>query len=241
MNIKIISLFLAVCIGFGLTAFSQEASHVEVLYVSGTAEVCFRNETDYTKAEEGMYLESGDKIRTGHNSKMGLGFDENENNILEVDSDSSAILILKGNEKMELLEGRVFVTIDELPAGASFEIRTPAAVTGVRGTDWVITASADATDIESIDGTPYIKSFEEDGKLSDEETIVLAGYETTVERFRKPLIPRKMPRERLRRRRNFRMQMRKRAQATRQLRRSRRHYRRSGRQLNRMRAPARRY
>ena len=202
--------WLSFC-GAGL---AQDPPHAEVLYISGEPEVCYSEEKEYIKAEEGMYLESGDKIRTDANSYLGLGFDEEEKNIVKVDSNSSVVLILKGNEKIELLKGRVFATINDLPAGSSFEIRTPAAITGVRGTDWVVSVEDDSTDVEAIEGTPYVKSFEEDGKPTDEETIVSTGYETTIKRFRRPLPLRKIPLRRLKGRQTIKLEMIRRAQAT---------------------------
>lgn len=232
MKIKLTILSIILCFSFCFLSFAQNNPHIEVLYISGTPKVSPANETKYIKAEEGMYLEAGDKIKTDGNSSLGLGFDDDEKNIIEVGNDSDVVVILGESEKLDLLEGRVFATIDNLSSGQSFEVRTPTAVTGVRGTYWTVIAVKDSTDVETIDGDVYVAGFLEDGRLSQERIIVVAGYQTTVERFRSPLPPRKIPRRTLENRRNIRAAMRKRAAATRPR-------RRMPSRLNRLRNPSR--
>jgi len=175
------------------TTVQSEGPTAEVLFSSGTVELKLAEETAYVAAEEGVSLQAGDEIRTASESYVELGFNEKESNIVRLDEDSYATLILKGDEQLELLKGKAFATIADLPANASFEIRTPTAVVGVRGTDWLTTVGDDATDVEAYDGSPYIKSIKEDGTFAKEETVVIAGYKTQVKRFQPPIKPQKIP------------------------------------------------
>lgn len=170
----------------------SEAPKAEVLFSSGTVELKLAEETAYVAVEEGVFLQAGDQIRTGSGSYVELGFNEEESNIVRLDADSYAILVLKGEEQLELLKGKAFATIGDLPANASFEIRTPTAIVGVRGTDWLTTVEDDATGVEAYDGNPYIKSMNEDGTFAKEATIVTAGYKTLVKRFQQPMKPQKI-------------------------------------------------
>lgn len=175
------------------TIFANEGPSVEVIYVSGSVEICKAGETVCKKAEVGMLLYFGDKIKTHRDSSIELAFDENNENVVRVESDTFVVLMLKENEKMELIQGEVFLTISKLPSGSSFEIRTPTAIAGVRGTDWVTKIEEESTVVEAIDGNPYVKGIEKDGKPMAEETVVLAGHMTKVKKFQKPLKLEKLP------------------------------------------------
>jgi hypothetical protein len=236
MKIRSIILSVIACACFCFVSFANERPHTEILYISGTPKVCLGDETQYIDAEEGMYLESGDKIKTDDDSSLGLGFNKDESNIIEVGNNSDVVVVLGENEKLELLEGRVFVTISELTSGSSFEVRTPTAVTGARGTYWAVIAIKDSTDVETIEGDVYVAAFLEDGKLVGEEIVVFAGYQTTVKRFHSPLPPRKIPRRTLKRRQIRKDEMLRRTLATRSIR--RRTIRR--RPIRELRAPIRR-
>lgn len=237
MKIRLVILSAISCLSLCLYSFAQEKPHAEVLYISGAPKVCLDDDTEYINAEEGMYLEAGDKIKTDRDSSMGLGFNEDESNIIEVGNNSNAVVVLGKSEKLELLEGRAFVTISELTSDSSFEVRTPTVITGARGTYWVVMVVKDSTDVETIEGDIYVASFLEDGRLADEEIIVFAGYQTTVKRFHRPLPPRKIPLRTIKRRKSLKDQMIRRTQATRSIR--RRVINR--RPIRRLRAPIRRF
>jgi len=183
----------------------------EVLFISGEVEVKMADEASYIEAEEGLYLQAGDEIKTASNSYVELGFDEDEANIVRLDADTYATLILQNGEQLNLLRGKAFATIDSIPAGSSFEIRTPTAVVGVRGTDWLTTVEEDITDIEVYDGSPYLKSMKEDGTFREEETIVSAGYKVRIERFQPPMKPQKLSSQRLKQWKDKRTDIRKHA------------------------------
>lgn len=166
--------------------FADEEPSVEIIYVSGSAGVRKAYKTTYIKAEEGMLLQTGDEIKTAQDSSLELSFDENNENVVRIESNADVVLLLKENEKIELLQGEVFSTISKLASGSSFEIRTPTAIAGARGTDWVTKVEEESTVIEAIEGDPYVKGIEKDGKPMAEETIVLTGHMTAIKRFQKP-------------------------------------------------------
>ncbi|MDD5194450.1 MAG: FecR family protein [Candidatus Omnitrophica bacterium] len=164
-----------------------ESSEVTVIYVSGSVDICSGDESyPCSKAIEDMTVTAGDKIITAQDSSIELAFDENKKNILRVNPESEVVISLKDNEKVELTKGEVFTTIEELPSGSSFEIRTPTAIAGVRGTEWLTKVDEEGTDIEAFQGTPYAKTIYENGKVAPQETIVLSGHMTRVKRFKPP-------------------------------------------------------
>ncbi|GEM_PF-5927850 len=157
-----------------------------VTYLTGSVKVLLGGQQEYADAEQGMILRSGDTVMTGLAGAMEMSFDSGNNKIVRMQADTKAAITLQGNEKMMLYDGEVFATIHNLPAHSSFEIRTPTAITGARGTAWATRVSAGSTTIESFERTPYIKSIEMTGRISAEETKVATGYSTVVGRLQKP-------------------------------------------------------
>jgi len=141
-NIFINSIIAILFLLVAITAFAEEsgikseAPSVEIIDISGQVEVSI-NGREYEVAEEDMFLLAGDKIKTGRNSYVELAFDEEGENVIRIEEESSAIFMLGESEKLEMLDGEIFSTINKLRAGSSFEIKTPTAVCGARGTDWV--------------------------------------------------------------------------------------------------------
>jgi ferric-dicitrate binding protein FerR (iron transport regulator) len=168
------------------------AEQVEVMTASGTVEVQLEGTEDYTAAEEGMTLDAGDKIKTGSGGSAELSFNEANTNVVRLNENTDASITLSGDEKMEVFEGEVFSSVSDLPSGSAFEIRTPTAVSGARGTDWVTKVSDDGTDVEAVDSVPYVKHFESSGVKSSQITLIQPGQMTTVKRFQPPMQPRPM-------------------------------------------------
>ncbi|MBN3040997.1 MAG: FecR domain-containing protein [Candidatus Omnitrophica bacterium] len=167
--------------------------HAEVVSVSGSPKVMLSGENSYVDAEVGMYLEAGDKIKTNSSSSISLSFDDNDKNIASVDSDSYAEVILDTGEKLSLLEGKIFAAVDQASEDEPFEIKTPTAVVGVRGTEFLTTVDEQGTDVESITGIPYVKNMERDGSFSKKAVNISAGYKVRVKKFMSPGEPVKIP------------------------------------------------
>ncbi|GEM_PF-1665368 len=179
-------LCLALCNFFTL-AHAQQAEQVEVTHCSGQVEVLLEGADDYTDAQDNMILSAGDKIKTSSGASVELSFNEANTNLVRLDENTSVNISLSGDEKIEMTEGEVFSSISQLPSGSAFEIRTPTAVSGARGTDWVTKVTEEGTDVEALESVPYVKQFESSGNLSKEVTRIVPGQMTTVRKFQKPM------------------------------------------------------
>ena len=110
---------------------------VEVLYVRGTVEVFHAGAARAAPLRVEMQLGAGDRVRTGADSTATLRFADGSRLLLQADSElaldrvstSGGRLIVDSNARLE--DGRIDV---RTPAGSGFRVRTPAAVTSVRGT-----------------------------------------------------------------------------------------------------------
>lgn len=180
----------AVCLLVSGQLYAQ--SEVELTYVSGSVEVLLRDADEYAAAEEGMKLESGDAVSTGEDGAVELSFNADNSNVVRLSGSTKVEVILDPEEKLALTEGEVFAAISGLSPESSFEIRTPTAVSGARGTEWVTSVSEEGTEIEAIQDIPYVKHFEPGNYVSKEETLIPPGQMTTVRRFQKPIPPRQI-------------------------------------------------
>lgn len=167
--------------------YSQEIKEAELTSFSGDVQVLLKGEENYSKVEEGMKFESGDEIKVNEGASAELSFNEANTNLVRLSENSDVKVSFTEDEKLELLEGEALATISELPSGSAFEIRTPTAVSGARGTDWVTKVTEEGTDIEAMEDIPYVKHFENDGTLSRQLTRISPGQMTTVKKFARPM------------------------------------------------------
>ncbi len=187
------------------------ADQAEIISVNGTVEVLLEGADEYAAAQEGMALEAGDTIKTSDGGSAELSFNEANTNVVRLNENTDAEVVLSGDEKLSMTTGEVFASVSELAGGSSFEIRTPTAVSGARGTDWVTKVSGEGTDVEAIDSIPYVRHFESAGVKSAQMTMIQPGQMTTVKRFQPPMQPRPMAAGRQQKWQDMKQQVRRRA------------------------------
>jgi len=166
--------------------FAGVNSRVKVLSVSGKVKYLSSKEDVWKELKKNKYLRSGDSVKTGSNSSAELAFDSEKNNIVKINSSAYVVLKLQGSEKIEIINGEVFSLIKRLSQGSSFEIRTPTAICGARGTGWGTKADKKETVISAYEKDSYTKGVGEDGKAMTGETTVKQGFKSVVKRFEKP-------------------------------------------------------
>jgi hypothetical protein len=194
---------------------ASDAGQVEIISMSGSVEVKRTGSSDYLAAEEGMLLSAGDTVKAGPGSSAELGFDESDRNIVRLEENTTSVVLLKDSEKIELLQGEVFSMIRELPPGSSFEVRTPTAVAGARGTEWVTRYSGEETDVEAYDDVPFVKSIDKSGQVG-QEVRVASGQMTRVARYGRPVSMGVIPQARQERWKNARRDIGQKIQAVRE-------------------------
>ena len=140
-------------ISFGAVSLyaQDEPRSVAIQMIKGDVEVK-RGQGDWEKAQEGMILHEQDEIRTQGNGYAKLMIDDGKTGDLEVNKYTRMrinTLLGKedGPEKTTLLDvaiGRVMIHVQKLQGHSKFEVTTPTATMGVRGTAFeVIVAEKD--------------------------------------------------------------------------------------------------
>ncbi len=139
VNVKLVMLLIVVmsltttCIGKDLP--------INIISVTGKVEIQEAGTDVWIKAEKNAILKTGDIIKTGDDGEAILAF--SEGNSLKV-SPFSLITISKAvvennleTSEFNLEKGRLLAKAKKMKPGESFNVKTPSAVAGVRGTDFL--------------------------------------------------------------------------------------------------------
>jgi hypothetical protein len=122
------------------------SSAATVLNMEGSAQV--QEDQDWRNLEVGEPLVTGDRVRTGADSSLHLLLADGSSVVLGPNSEATLDSLGDGKEGSEtfvgLVNGLVNAMVEHLKPGARFEINTDNAVAAVKGTDFEVSASADA-------------------------------------------------------------------------------------------------
>ncbi|MBL7157464.1 MAG: FecR domain-containing protein [Candidatus Omnitrophica bacterium] len=165
---------------------AKSRPHVTVFSVSGTTEYLPAGETQWKNIKIGLAIYSGDNIKTYEDSSVDIAFDDKKKNIVNIKSNTHVVIKLQGEEKIELIDGEVFYLVKMIPRGSRFEIRTPTAVCGARGTGGGAKANKDRTVVSAYENDSYAKGIGKDGKVMEDNLTVKEGFKTIVKLFQRP-------------------------------------------------------
>lgn len=113
------------------------AQTAKIVEVKGKVQVKETPSAEWQKAKINMMLEKDAEVQTQKKSQCTLAFDEELKNILTVKENSHIKLENVSPGKVFLPEGRVFTLIESLAKAETFQVRTPTAIAGARGTGWM--------------------------------------------------------------------------------------------------------
>lgn len=159
---RYISLMVISLVVLAGASFAEDSQDVAIItYLEGDVQVRADEESGWEAAELEAGLREGGSIRTGADSKAKFALEDDSLvvvgalsvfEITEVAIPSAGASV---NASFFLGEGMVRAEVTKLQtAGSSFEIHTPTAVAGVRGTDFLVEAPVDAeeTTVTVFDG-----------------------------------------------------------------------------------------
>lgn len=167
-------------------AFAQVSSkEAEIVLVKGDVKIQRAGKVEWFDAKEGMKLSDGDTAKTGKASSVEIAFDMDKKNVIRLEENSTAILRGRWLRQIELPNGRIRSLIRKLRKDSSFEIRTPTAVAGARGSGWDVFSEANRDQVKAFEDEIFVRSFDEEGNLI-KEIIVREGWQAFIERFEAP-------------------------------------------------------
>ena len=166
----------------------------EILSVQGNAELLLANGNFLYKLSPGTLIHLGDHLKSGNDSSVAVKFADNS--ILTLHSDSSIRfdhLSAHGvtgmvDSRLHLLEGRMDTRV--IPAsgpGSRFEIKTPSAISAVRGTEYraLVIPESQSSNIEVLKGKVLVTG-------AQKKKLINAGFGTQVVKGKPPIAPRKL-------------------------------------------------
>ncbi|MCM8830810.1 MAG: FecR family protein [Candidatus Omnitrophica bacterium] len=142
-------LFFIVFFYFSFFCFSQE---VKIIDLKGDVFVKKETETIWQRAKIDMVLTKNTEIKTAKNSFCTLVFDVQDKNVMTIKDNAEVKISQIIPANINLNKGRVFALIKNIKAVDKFEIRTPVAVAGVRGTGESVEHNNSGTTVKCFEG-----------------------------------------------------------------------------------------
>jgi len=182
-------LILSIMLALAVISILGAAHSAEVLFVQGNVQVQSSNSQEWRTAEKGMQLNVGDTVRTARHSKVDIALDGEKKNTIQLAEKTLAVLHAAESDtvidRLDISRGRVYSNLEGLRAGMSFEVTTPSAVAGVRGSSYMVYVEPDQDEVAALKDTVFIKAFDADNvQLMD--MMLPEGFRTFIERFKEP-------------------------------------------------------
>lgn len=166
----------------------------EILEVRGSGEI-IRNNNDIEKnLNPGIKLNLGDQLKTGSNTTIAIQFADksiltlHENSLIRFDHLSAHGTTGMVDTRMKLLKGRMDTRVTPaVGPGSRFEIKTPSAISAVRGTEYraAILNAANTSNIEVLKGKVAVSG-------AQKKKLIKAGFGTQVAQGKAPIAARKL-------------------------------------------------
>ncbi len=146
-----------------------------------------------TPAVEGQAVAEGDIIEVGEDSFVDIAFDPEWKNVSRLEEGSRISIRSLQNTELDLTKGSIYSKLKNLPRESSFEVRTPTAIAGVRGSEFY--AAFDGSESEVLnysDSDVYVYGLDDEGRKADDTKVILAHSQRT-QVLKRPIPPHPMP------------------------------------------------
>ena len=181
----IVMVLTVAAISFIMICHSLEVA--KIVLVKGSPKIMKVNTDKWIVCDVGGIVDNGDRIKTLKDEVVEVAFTKKGPNIVRIEQ--NADVFLKKNEapySLELLNGAVMASIKNLPRQSTFEIRTPAGLSGARGTAWRSDTDGKRVTFDSYEKHIYVRGIDKKGKAMPGELIVEKGFRAKLERFERP-------------------------------------------------------
>ncbi|MCF7916649.1 MAG: FecR family protein [Candidatus Omnitrophica bacterium] len=152
---KIFWFLFIFCFLFTGLGFAQTA---KIIKLEGSVQIKKTETDNWQIATIGTYLKKEAEIKTKADSSCTLAFDKQLDNLITIEQNSHLKLEQVKPAELFLPEGRVFSIIDNLADIGEFKIKTPVAVSGVRGTGDSVESTEEGTTVKCFAGEIYVES-----------------------------------------------------------------------------------
>jgi hypothetical protein len=125
-------------------------------FTSLSREVEFRHEDDkdnWIPAKMDTQLCVGDHVRTSEDSSAIIGFSDLSTFVLKPESEIVVTLPPASDSKLQLLFGNIWVNVKKIANNGTMEVDMSQAVTGIKGTTFVLSETGTTSTLKVIEGT----------------------------------------------------------------------------------------
>lgn len=172
--------------------------------VKGEVKVISAKDQKTSAGKVGMKVFVGDKVTTGKEGRAKIVM--SDKNVLNLSPDTKMVISryeTKGKDKnveIKIEEGKVRASVEQKYDGdkSKFQIRTPSAVAGVRGTDFITRyePASRQSQIITFTGTVAVANLGPRGELL-KQVMVRPGESTSVKDGAAPEVPKALPPEQI--------------------------------------------
>ena len=170
---------------FGMVMLLEAA---EIISLKGKVEVQRGQDQTWKLAAVGTQLNVGDSLRTARGSSADILLEPATKNFLRVQPSTLIILNSKTPgevDRIDLSSGKIYANMEKVKAGLTFEVHTPSAVAGVRGTGWSVESDKNVDEAATYENNIYLQSYDANGNMISEITVP-EGFKSFIERFQGP-------------------------------------------------------
>lgn len=148
--------------------FAQTATIIDV---KGEVLVKKNAATDWQDARKNVSLDKAAQIQTKAGAECVLAFDKDMKNIVTVKENTLARVDSVKPGNLYLSSGRVFTLVSNLKQIEKFQVRTPTAVAGARGTGWATGFSGGDSSVACFEDTVFVQGLDPSGNVTDEQDL----------------------------------------------------------------------
>ena len=150
---KVMLLTLGMLMAFAVPLFAEDA---KVIGLTGKVMVKVDAASGWEKATVNMTLGKGAQVQTKRDAQCTLAFDAKGKNVVTVKNRSDIKVESVKPGKVFLSSGRVFALIKDASETKKFEVRTPTAISGARGTGWLTEYVNGKTSVQVFDDEVFV-------------------------------------------------------------------------------------
>ena len=199
MKLKtMMAVLIGLCLCAGLAAFHQSTfaaknQKATLTAVKGKVAVQMKGESTWKAATNNMQVNSGDTVRTSSGSSVIIKFTDGSM-VKQGPMASMTIGALDGTAgnaktKLDVDSGKTWARVRKLGSESSFDVETPTAVAGVRGTFFSSEAEEDLSTFDVFDGQVMVSSTSD----PSQSVAVNAHERTSVAENKAPEDPTQIP------------------------------------------------
>ena len=157
-----------------------------VIRYKGNVQIQEKNNNDWMMPVVGMRLKNGTKIKTGKTSSyielmFNYAEDSSKKNVVRIEYGSTVELtkISPDNTQISLDKGGLSCILQKTNKGTKFDVKTPVAICGAKGTGWKVTHNPKTT-AYCFENKIFMQMLNEQGLPAGDQSNINEGHKKTI-------------------------------------------------------------